>query len=88
MPHTRTAKKRLRQNVSRRQHNRYLKKGIKIQIKKFLSAMESGESAQIQSEFNLCAKKLDKAGARRIIHPNKAARKKSQLARLLREKTG
>jgi ribosomal protein S20 len=31
-------------------------------------------------------KKLDKAGARRVIHPNAAARKKSQLALKLASK--
>jgi ribosomal protein S20 len=31
-------------------------------------------------------KGLDKAAARRVIHPNQAARRKSQLARLLEKK--
>ena len=37
-------------------------------------------------EYNVAAKKLDKAAARRVLHPNTAARRKSQLARLLRGK--
>ena len=86
MPHTRSAKKRLRQNEKRRLENRSVKKAIKTQIKKVLEAARSGPAEQLRKEFDLAAKKLDKAAARRIVHPNLAARKKSQLARLLREK--
>jgi small subunit ribosomal protein S20 len=86
MPHTHSAKKRLRQNIKRRAHNRALKKGIKLQIKKFLAAVKEGGPDQARQEYNLAAKKLDKAAARRVIHPNTAARKKSQLARMLQAK--
>jgi small subunit ribosomal protein S20 len=83
MPHTPSAKKRLRQGAKRREHNLEVTKEIKIQTKKFLRAVQGGDKAAAQQEYVACAKKLDKAAARRIIHPNKAARKKSQLARLL-----
>ena len=86
MPHTHSAKKRLRQNIKRRAHNRALKKGIKVQIKKFLAAAKEGTLEQVRQEYNTAAKKLDKAAARRVVHPNLAARKKSQLARVLRTK--
>jgi small subunit ribosomal protein S20 len=85
MPHTRSAKKSLRKNQKRRLHNRAVKREIKIQIKKVLTAVE-GPIDQLRAEFNLAAKKLDKAAARRVVHPNLAARKKSQLARLLHGK--
>ena len=85
MPHTRSAKKSLRKNEKRRLHNRAIKKAIKFQIKKVLTAAE-GPIDQLRAEFNLAAKKLDKAAARRVVHPNLAARKKSQLARLLHGK--
>ncbi len=80
MPHTTSAKKALRQDAKRRERNRAAKKAIKGQIKKFLTALKEGTAEQKQAEFIACVKKLDKAGARRIIHPNAAARKKSQLA--------
>jgi small subunit ribosomal protein S20 len=86
MPHTHSAKKRLRQSIKRRAHNRAAKKAIKIQTKKFLAAVKEGSPDQARQEYNLTAKKLDKAGARRVLHPNTAARKKSQLARMLRDK--
>jgi small subunit ribosomal protein S20 len=86
MPHTRGASKRLRQNENRRLHNRATKKAIKTQLKKVIEAA-SGPVEELREQFRLAAKKLDKAAAKRVIHPNLAARKKSQLAKLLQKKT-
>jgi small subunit ribosomal protein S20 len=86
MPHTKSAKKRLRQNTERRLRNRATKSTIKTQIKKVLAAAASGTVEDLQKQYNAAAKKLDRAAAKRVIHPNLAARKKSQLARLLNQK--
>ncbi len=85
MPHTRSAKKNVRKSEKRRLHNRAVKKAIKKQLKSFTEATE-GSVEQLRKEYQLAAKKLDKAAAKRVIHPNLAARKKSQLARALRAK--
>jgi small subunit ribosomal protein S20 len=85
MPHTRSAKKNQRKNEKRRLRNRSVKSAIKTQIKRFLAAVE-GPVEELRKEYNLAAKKLDKAAAKRVIHPNLAARKKSQLARALHQK--
>lgn len=81
MPHTHTAKKRLRQNAKRRLHNRAVKKAIRIQLKKVFDTAQQGGDAY-QAEMKAAIKKLDKAAAKRVIHPNTAARRKSQIARL------
>jgi small subunit ribosomal protein S20 len=86
MPHTGSAKKSLRQTAKRRLHNRAVKKAIKVQVKKVLEVSANGSLEDLQKEFNLAAKKLDKAAARRVVHRNMAARKKSQLAKLLHRK--
>ena len=86
MPHTGSAKKRLRQYEKRRLRNRATKSAIKTQIKRFQAVAKEGSLDQLREEYNLAAKKLDKAAARRVVHPNLAARKKSQLARLIHEK--
>ena len=86
MPHTRSAKKQLRKNQARRLRNRATVKAIKTQIKKVLATAEGGTAEELQTQYNLAAKKLDRAAAKRVIHPNLAARKKSQLARLLHAK--
>jgi small subunit ribosomal protein S20 len=86
MPHTRSAKKQLRKDEKRRLRNRAAKKALKAQIKKVLTASAGGSLDELRKEFNLASKKLDRAAAKRVIHPNTAARKKSQLARLVRAK--
>src|SRR5215213_6208612 len=85
MPHTKSAKKNLRKTEKRRLHNRAIKKTLRTHIKRFLAAVD-GPVETLQTEYNLAAKKLDKAAARRIIHRNLAARKKSQMARVLHKK--
>lgn len=86
MPHTRSAKKSLRKNEKRRLHNRAVKKALKTQLKKVLDVAQTGPLDQLSQECRLAAKKLDKAAAKRVVHPNLAARKKSQIARLLASK--
>jgi small subunit ribosomal protein S20 len=87
MPHTRSARKSLRQSEKRRLHNRAAKKAIKTEIKKFLGMIKSDSGDALAKELKIVARKLDKAAARRIIHRNMAARKKSQLARMIHQKT-
>lgn len=83
MPHTRSAKKHGRKDEKRRLHNRSVKKAIKVEIKKYLELAKEGKTAELEKELVVAYKKLDTAAAKRIIHPNAAARKKSQLARML-----
>jgi small subunit ribosomal protein S20 len=80
MPHTRSAKKSIRQDEKRRFRNRAAKKAIKSQIRTFESSLNGSDAA---AELKAAIRKLDKAAAKRVIHPNAAARKKSQLARKL-----
>ncbi len=85
MPHTRSAKKNVRKIEKRRLHNRVAKKAIKKQLKSFEESKDDPID-RLREEYKLAARKLDKAAAKRVIHPNLAARKKSQLARVLRDK--
>ena len=86
MPHTRSAKKNLRKSEKRRLHNRAIKRAIKKQIKRVLEVAEAGSLEELRREYILVARKLDKAAAKRVVHPNRAARKKSQLSKLLHHK--
>ena len=86
MPHTKSAKKRLRQDEKRRLHNRAIKRAIKKQIRSLLEVIETGPVEKMREAYNVTAKKLDKAAAKRVIHANLAARKKSQLAHAINEK--
>jgi small subunit ribosomal protein S20 len=83
MPHTRSAKKHIRKSEKRRLANRAVKKGIKLELKNILAVATGGSTEDLQKELLVATKKLDKAAAKRVIHPNMAARKKSQLAKLV-----
>jgi small subunit ribosomal protein S20 len=83
MPNTTSAKKRLRQNVVRRERNRSVKSAIRTQVKKVHQAIEAGDVAKAEEEYRLVAKRLDRAGAARVIHPNAGSRYKSRLQRAI-----
>ncbi len=81
MPNTPSAIKRLKQSNKRRLRNRIAKKVIKTYTKRALSAASAGEREQAQADFAFAVSRIDKAGVRRIMHPNTAARRKSRLTR-------
>ena len=85
MPNTKSANKRLRQNVVLRQKNKSAKSAVKTQMKKVIAAAEAGDIATAETEYVQAAKRLDQAGAKRIIHKNAVARQKSRLQRLIKK---
>jgi small subunit ribosomal protein S20 len=80
MPNTKTAKKRLRQNVAHRARNRSIKRAVRTQCRKVREAIRDGDPELAETEFRLAAKHLDRAGTKNIIHRNAAARIKSRLS--------
>ncbi|MBI1831874.1 MAG: 30S ribosomal protein S20 [Planctomycetes bacterium] len=86
MPHLKSAKKRMRQTAKRRDHNRAVKKTLRKNLKTVFEADPKATLEQLKADAKAAIKKLDKAAARRVIHPNTAARKKSQIARLINAK--
>ncbi|NDC53603.1 MAG: 30S ribosomal protein S20 [Planctomycetia bacterium] len=80
MPHSVSAKKRLRQNLRARDRNRAIKSEIKSELKKVLAALTSGDVAAAREQFKVLARKADRAAAKRTIHPNRAARIKSRVS--------
>ena len=86
MPHTKSAKKSLRKNENRRLRTKAAKKAIKLQVRKLIQPAKDASPETLRDELKLAIKKLDKAAAKRVIHPNLAARKKSQLSRLIHAK--
>jgi small subunit ribosomal protein S20 len=71
----------MRQSAKRRMHNRIAKKVIKTLSKRTLAAVAGKDLEKAAADLKLAYAKIDKAGARRVIHPNTAARRKSRLAR-------
>ena len=77
MPHTKSAAKRLRQDQARRERNRAIRRELRTLIKRVREAVTAKDLVKAEAEFRVVAAKLDGTGARRVIHPNAAARVKS-----------
>ena len=84
MPNTASAKKRLRQNVGRRDRNRSTKTALRTLIKKIRTSVAAKDVETSTSAFGLLVKKLDRAAATNVIHPNAAARTKSRLSKAIK----
>lgn len=76
MPNIKAADKWVRQSEKRAQRNLDTKTRLKTLFKRAKSSNEPAVASAVEAQF-------DKAAARGIIHPNKAARKKSRLAKAL-----
>ena len=81
MPNTKSAEKRLRQDERKRLHNRSIKGVLKSQMKKVVAAVEEKDREKAEAEFRVATKLLDRAGLKRVLHPNTASRRKSALAK-------
>ncbi len=86
MPQRKAAQKALRQNQKRRKRNLKTKREIKSALKDFRKSLEKEDSNDKQKILAKAYKVLDKAASKKMIHPNKAARKKSRLASRLKTK--
>lgn len=84
MPNSKSASKRLRQNVTRRDRNRSIKSDLRTQLRKVRAAITAGDVAAAEAGYILVAKKLDRAGSRNIVHRNTASRTKSRLQKSIK----
>ena len=80
-----SAKKGVRQARKRTLQNNKVKSQIRYSVKKFLEAINSADSDNIQASFKEAIKIIDKAASKGVIHKNAAARKKSSLYKRLSE---
>ncbi len=74
MPNIKAAEKWVRQTEKRTKRNLDVKTRLKTLYKKAVTAADTEIAQTVESQF-------DKAAQKGIIHPNKAARKKSRLAK-------
>lgn len=76
MPQHKSAIKRMRQNKKRREHNNARRSKMRTLVKKVLNTSEKEEAEKhLKEAISL----IDRLAVKNIIHPNRAARKKSQL---------
>jgi len=83
MPHTKSAKKRHRQNTELRSKNRAVKSTLKTGIKKLREMVTAKNFDEAKAMLSTMSKALDQAASKKIIHVNKAARTKSRLNSLI-----
>lgn len=76
LPNIKAAQKWMRQSETRTTRNKDAKSRLKTIFKKAVTTRDADAAKSVESE-------LDKAAKSGIIHPNKAARKKSRLAKAL-----
>ncbi len=76
MPNIKAAEKWVRQTTKRTKRNLDSKTRLKTLFKKATGAADAAVTSEVESQF-------DKAAQKGTIHPNKAARKKSRLARAI-----
>ncbi len=74
-----SAKKRARQAVVRREHNKMLTSRMRTAIKKVLVAIQSGDKAAAVDAYRAASSLVDSSVNKKLIHRNKAARHKSRL---------
>lgn len=84
MPHSLSAKKRVRQNEKSRVRNRSAKSSVRTQVKKFLATVETGNAESAEEALRNASRALDKAASKGILHKRTAARQKSRLAAKLK----
>lgn len=77
MPNIKAATKWVRQSEKRTKRNLDVKTRLKTIYKKAAKGAEDSQLRGVEAQF-------DKAASKGIIHPNKAARKKSRLAKAVK----
>ena len=83
MAHSRSAKKRVRQNEERRLRNRHHRSRLRTAIKKLRAAAAAGDREASQEQLPRAIALLDRMASRGVVHKNAAARTKSRLSRLV-----
>ena len=80
MAHSKHRKKTLRKQTATRLKNRDQRSRMRTAVKKARTATEE-TPADADAAVSAAEKLIDKAGKSRVIHPNKASRIKSRLAK-------
>lgn len=86
MPNIKSAIKRVQLSKLQNAKNTAARSSLKTAIRRFEEALVNNKETAAQA-LQKASKALDKAAAKGIIHKNKAARKKSRLAKKLAKLT-
>lgn len=81
MPNIQSAKKRLRQNLKRREINRTRSSRVRTYVRKVEEAIASGDHSVAAAALQAAQPELMRGARKGLMHRNTAARKISRLAR-------
>lgn len=82
MPTSLSARKRVRQTITRTARNRAIKSRLNTSIRRFTEALENKDEESMDLRFREAVRTIDKAVSKGVIHKNNAAHKKSRLYKL------
>ncbi len=85
MPNSKSAVKRMRQSLRRRDRNKAVRTRLKSAVKSVRAASQAAEATDL---FRQAATLLDRAAARGLIHQTRASRSKARLAAHVRRLGG
>jgi len=77
VPRIKSAKKRMRQTVSRQARNKSVRSRLRTSIKKHRASEDRGKPENLSATYS----EIDRARRKGVIHANAAARYKSRLAK-------
>ena len=80
MANIKSAKKRIKITAVKTERNTMIKTALKTKVKKFETAVVTGNVEEATVTYASVVKALDMAVTKGILHINKAARRKSRLA--------
>ncbi len=83
-----SAKKRIRVTLRRTLENRRRKTFVRTSVRRFERLVARGDRPAAQEALKVVYRALDRAAQKGAIHRNRAARKKSRLARRLAQVAG
>jgi small subunit ribosomal protein S20 len=81
MPSIKSAKKRARQEITRRARNTSRKTAVKTAVKKVIAAVVDEELVMAKDLLREAESKIARAKTKGVMHPKTAARKISRLAK-------
>lgn len=85
MPVIKSAQKQMRQTITRTERNKQIKDTYKAKIKEVKKGVGVLDTKKLQERLSESYKLIDKAAKKNVLHKNAAARKKSQIAKIVKE---
>lgn len=84
MANIKSAQKRARQSIERREHNMSLRTAVRTAIKHAKKAVAGGDKAAAEKALRASQRMIDRVVAKGVLHRNAGDRHKSRLAQSLK----